>query len=213
MSFGVNRNDKFELDVRTRLNCLVHSFDPLVEPIRVTLIRNNKLGIYSKNSTSVQIDDKWFFHSIGLSSAKKATKTNSLWMDTYGNIIKYINLTGQIIDVLKIDTEGAEWELIEDMMTIADNNNENILCSHVKQLVFEAHPWLNTHAYNYDLVKSLQRCFRLFRRDHRFFVELEQTEWQADEFRLDLKLFKDEIDLARFLFTYGELYFANVNFI
>lgn len=217
MSFGVNRNDRFEEDIFNRLNCHVHSFDPLVEPLRVSLIRNSELmsstTFRRNNSTSVKINDRWTFHAIGLSSQRKASKaSNGLWLDSLANILSYVNLTNRIIDVLKVDAEGAEWDLIEDFV-FASSPTHKILCSQVKQLVFEAHPWLNTHVYNYGLVRRLEECFRLYRRDHRFFVELDKTEWQADEFRLDLKLFKDEIDLARFLFTYGELYFVNVNFL
>lgn len=213
----MNRNDNFERDIRTRLDCLVHSFDPFVEPMQVALIRNQFNNPMLKNSTTIRIDAKWFFHAIGLTSRDKTTRSSTLWLDTFENILSYINLTNEIVDVLKIDTEGAEWDMIVDVMIRSTANEDdlenNLLCRQVKQLVFEAHPWLNTHAYNYKLVKCLERCFRLFRRDHRFFIELEKTEWQADEFRLDLKLFKDELDLARFLFTYGELYFVNVNFL
>lgn len=212
LSFGVNRNDRFEEDIHKRLNCVIHSFDPFVEPMRVTKIRND-INTTFKNSTSVKVANQWFFHSLGLSSQKKVTTQHfSSQMKSFGSILEYTNLSGKVIDVLKLDTEGAEWDFLEDMM-LTPTEHPNLLCKFVKQLVFEAHPWLNSHAYNYHLVRSLECCFRLFRRDHRFFVELEKTEWQLDEFQLDLSLFKDEIDLAHFLFTYGELYFINLNYL
>lgn len=205
LSFGVNRNDRFEEDIRNRLNCVVHSFDPFSEPTKVTLIRNGR-----KNLTTIEIDpQRWYFHSIGITSSRKKTANKQPKLETFDEILRVVKLRGKVIDFLKIDTEGAEWDLIEEL----SQSNSNTLCKYVKQLGFEAHPWLNNNEYNYALVKSLETCFRLFRRDHRFFIELEKTEWQLDEFRLDLKLYRDEIDLARFLFTYGELYFVNVNFL
>jgi hypothetical protein len=119
-------------------------------------------------------------------------------------------LTNRVIDFVKIDTEGAEWDVIADVMS----RQPGLLCDHVKQLAVETHSWLNNHTYNYAVIRKLDACFRLFRRDQRFYIELEKTEWQRkDGFYLNLKMFHDEIDLARVLFIYGELYFVNVNFI
>jgi hypothetical protein len=41
------------------------------------------------------------------------------------------------------------------------------------------------------------------------------SEWQKEnsDFKLQLHRFKDEVDLARFLITSGELYFINNNFL
>jgi hypothetical protein len=130
-------------------------------------------------------------------------------LTTYENILSYLNLEGKVIDYLKIDTEGAEWESLPHIMS----TNPDLLCKHVKQLALETHSWLYNHTHNYLILKSLEKCYRLFRRDHRFFISLSQTEWQMKSFMLDIKKFKDEIELATVLFTYGELYFVNINFL
>ena len=119
-----------------------------------------------------------------------------------------MNLSGKIIDLLKIDTEGAEWESIPYIMS----TNPDLLCKYVKQLALETHSWLYTHESNYKVLKSLEVCFRLFRRDQRFYLSSD-SEWNIEEFQLPLNKFKNEVDLARFLFLYGELYFINKNFL
>lgn len=115
----------------------------------------------------------------------------------------------KVIDVLKIDTEGAEWESLPHIM----NTYPDLLCKQVKQLALETHSWLYNHTHNYLIIKSLEKCFRMYRRDHRFYLNLEPTEWQLNSFMLDIKKYKDELELAIVLLTYGELYFVNKNFL
>jgi hypothetical protein len=115
-----------------------------------------------------------------------------------------LNLGGKKFDLLKIDTEGAEWESIPYIMS----TNPDLLCKYVKQLALETHSWLYTHESNYKVLKSLEVCFRLFRRDQRFYLTSE-SEWDIEEFELPLNKFKNEVDLVRFFFLYGDLYFIN----
>lgn len=114
-----------------------------------------------------------------------------------------------MIDVFKLDAEGAEWESLPYIF----DTNPGLLCDYVKQIAVETHSWLYNHTLNYQVVSRLEKCFRLFRRDQRFYISLGPTEWQMDSFNLDLKKYKDEVDLAKWLFTYGELYFVNIKFL
>ncbi len=207
LSFGVNTNDNFESEINKNLNCLIHSFDPFIEPPRIAELRRQK----SKESdVTVQVNDNWFFHSMGITNTERIRDKNKKgWLDTYDHILDYINLKGKIIDVFKIDTEGAEWESFPDIMS----KDPSLLCNYVKQIAIETHSWLYNHTHNYQVIQSLEKCFRLFRRDHRFYISLGLTEWQMSSFNLDLKKFKDEVELAKVLFTYGELYFINTNFL
>ena len=93
------------------------------------------------------------------------------------------------------------------------DTNPDLLCKYVKQMAVETHSWLYNHTINYQVISRLEKCFRLYRRDQRFYETLAQTEWQMPMFNLNLKKFKDEIELAKWLFTYGELYFVNINFL
>jgi hypothetical protein len=132
-----------------------------------------------------------------------------LRLTTYENILDYINLNGKVIDIFKLDTEGAEWESLPHIMS----TNSDLLCKYVKNFALETHSWLYNHTHNYLIVKSLEKCFRMFKRDQRFYLSITGTEWQMNSFMLDIKKFKDEIELATVLFTYGELYFVNINFL
>ena len=210
LSFGIYNNDMFDEAINKELNCLVHSMDPFNEPTRITDLRSTNSSL--KNAVTLEINKKWKFHSLGITNEERIREVNKLgWLDTYEHILNYLNLNGKIIDCLKIDTEGAEWESIPYIMS----TKPELLCKYVKQLALETHSWLYTHSSNYKVLKSLEVCFRLYKRDHRFYMAGggTDTEWQMGNFELPLNKFKDEVDLARFLFLYGELYFINKNFL
>ena len=208
LSFGVNTYDNFEESIQSNLNCVIHSFDPFIEPSRVSSLRNENQAF--QNTVTVQITPKWFFHSLGITNKERVQNFKKIgWLDTYSNILDYIKMRNQVIDVLKIDTEGAEYEALPNII----NTEPDLLCRYVKQIAIETHSWLNNHTHNYRVVQSLERCFRLFRRDQRFYESFAQTEWQLTSFKLELNKFKNEVELGKWLFTYGELYFANMNFL
>ena len=209
LSFGINKNDKFDEAVNNELNCVTHSFDPFIEPSRVIKIRRKSDTL--KNAVSISINHRWKFHSLGITNYNGISNINRQgWLDTYGNILKYLKLNEKIIDVFKMDAEGAEWESIPDIMS----TNSDLLCKYVKQIAIETHPRKNSHILNYEIIKSLEVCFRLYRRDQRFYkTNNTKSEWQIDNYKLPLSNFRDEIDLARWLFMYGELYFVNRNFL
>ena len=132
------------------------------------------------------------------------------WLDTYENILNYLKLNERVIDMLKIDIEGNEWEALVDIM----DTNPKQLCKYVKQMAIETHSRFNLHETNFRIIKSIEVCFRLYKRDHRFYLtNSNKSEWQLGNFSLPLSKYKDEIELARALFLYGELYFINKNFL
>ena len=123
-----------------------------------------------------------------------------------------LELTGtkdKVIDVFKMDIEGPE-------KCFFDNLNMTYACKYFKQMVFETHMNMEFE----ELIK-LEDCFYLFRRDTRFFEYFKKhpklgylTEFQAPNgFRIDVAKFKNETNLAEFMFVNGELYFVNKNFL
>ena len=134
------------------------------------------------------------------------------WLDTYQNILKYVKLTDKVIDVLKMDTEGAEFDFLDDVMTYSPD----LLCKYVKQIAMESHSWLHSfnHTYHFHVLFKLESCFRLYERDQRFYLYRNSgnSEWQ-DNKPIILKNFKDEVEMAKHLFIYGELFFININFL
>ena len=135
------------------------------------------------------------------------------WIDTYENILNHLSLHGKTIDILKIDIEFAEYPTLEHIL----NTNPDLLCKYVKLIAIEIHPNPNSdadHTSAYKLFHRLELCFRLFKRDQRFFFnDNAMTEWQVKNFQINLNRFKNELELAKWLFTYGELYFVNINFL
>jgi hypothetical protein len=209
LSFGIYNNDMFDEAVNSLLNCVVHSMDPFNEPNRVSEIRDSNSSL--KDLVTIKINENWKFHSLGITNGERIRDVKKKgWLDTYENILDYLQLNDKVIDVFKIDVEGAEWESIPFIMS----TKPELLCKYVKQMAIETHSWLYTHPSNFKVIKSLEACFRLYKRDQRFYMASgEDTEWQQKDFNLPLNQFKDEVDLARFLFLYGELYFINKNFL
>ena len=100
----------------------------------------------------------------------------------------------------------------------------NYACKYVKQFLLETHPprghRKNKILYDetfYKLLRSLEKCFLLFHRDTRFFIgdKFDASTGHITEFQnkagflLQIGYFKNEMDLANFMFNYGELYFIN----
>jgi hypothetical protein len=212
LSFGINTDDSFDHDVFKRLDCTIHGFDPFIEPPSVEAIRNTSETL--KNAVSLNMGGKWMFHSIGISDkADVKNQGQKGWIDTYENILNHLNLKDTIIDYLKIDIEGTETKVFQDILA---NDEGNLFCKHVKQIGVEL------HFYKYDakslqiIRKLLEKCFLLYRRDQRFFLNqpFEKSEWDAkSEFQLPFKYFNDEVHLANNIFFSGELYFVNKHFL
>ena len=107
LSFGIADNDQFDESINRDMDCLVHSFDPNDEPQKVRRLRQNEDKY--RNSVTLPINKNWIFHRIGITSEEKRAKENEIgWLDSYQNILNYINLNGKIIDIFKFDTEGFE---------------------------------------------------------------------------------------------------------
>jgi hypothetical protein len=68
---------------------------------------------------------------------------------TFQALLNHLNISGKIIDILKIDIEGAELELIE---TLCYEDVKNI-----KQITIEFHDWLNKdlHLQTVAAIKKL----------------------------------------------------------
>ena len=115
-----------------------------------------------------------------------------------------------------MDIEGTEHRILAEL----DLDNA---CNYIKQIVLEIHrPLKKLPAY----LHKLERCFSLFHRDQRFFIDSYRgeyptghlTEWQVSRvlergFDINLNLFRDEKQLAMVLFHSGELYFVNEHFL
>ena len=213
LSFGINTDYQFDLEANQKYGCTVHSFDPFVEDRMFARKRIEQFGSQAQPRT-IQVDEKWKFHRIGITD--KANEKNSSFpaMLSLPSILEYVGLKDQIIDVFKMDIEGGEEKVLKDW-------DAEYMCKYVKQLAIETHP--RSQVACALLRKTIGTCFSLFHRDHRFFSYPEiygplgiLSEWhypKSAPYKLDIGKYKSELDLAEHLFTMGELYFVNENFL
>lgn len=213
LSFGINDDDSFDYDFNHNYGCNVYSFDPYVELERFSKLRNSNPTL--KDSFKLKVNNKWHFYRTGLvgSVGNISNVTQIGGMNTLENIIEIIQLKEKVIDVLKIDIERGEVDVLE-------NFNLDYACKYFKQFVLETHPVNDLDVYIYKLLLKLEKCFLLFRRDTRFFrgdsfgptgniIEYQRL----NGWNLNIKNYKNEVILSKFLLSMGELYFINKNFI
>lgn len=116
-----------------------------------------------------------------------------------------------------MDIEGPEWNIIEIM-------DMDYACRYFKQFLLETHisDEKNISKFNfkhYELLKKLEKCFLLFHRDTRFYQNIDTrehgflNEFQAGK-EFDLRKYgANEMEVIAYMFSMGELYFVNVNFL
>ncbi|KAL7641172.1 UNVERIFIED_CONTAM: hypothetical protein RMT77_008310 [Armadillidium vulgare] len=122
LSFGTHIDTSFD-EIMSRANCEVHMFD------------------FKKYQNYSAVDGKRiFFHEVGL-SAKKINyfipKENRTYVsDNLNNIILNLGLQNRVINILKIDIEGGEWDILEDLL------NQRYL-DLIMQIAVEVHPFID----------------------------------------------------------------------
>ena len=222
LSFGINQDYSFDFDLNKNYECNVHSFDPFFEAKLFSDIRESNELL--KFSPKINVNPKWTFYRVGIDGDSLLNHKNIKLGESlnFEEILKYVKLENRIIDILKMDIEGYEKQFL-------DNLNMNYACKYIKQFVLETHPpeghTKDNIKYDENLFKlmlKLEDCFLLYHRNTRFFIGDKHgtptghiTEFQNEDegFLLQVKYFKNEINLANFMFFYGELYFINKNFL
>ncbi|XP_005107106.2 methyltransferase-like protein 24 [Aplysia californica] len=122
-SFGINFDFSFD-DAMGKIGCEVHSFDP------------------SMNTSDHKRNDNVTFHNMGLGSSNSDAfnprrdmyvQDNQKWrMRTLKSVVQMLKHEQRVIDVLKIDVEGHEWAVMENMM-------ETDMFQYVRQFMLEYH--------------------------------------------------------------------------
>jgi len=221
LSFGINQDESFDVEIDSSYKCQIESFDPFIEGIRFAQIRNSNINL--KDSVTLKVNDKWRFHRIGLVGDLKSVKNENKigWMARLDQILNYTQLSNKVIDIFKVDIDNGEWDFLSYV-------NVDYLCKYVKQIMFETHtPEIVPDVKSVPLkealklMRSLEKCFLLFHRDTRFYKEGKagkygfwKTEFQEPiEYKIPLNEFKNELEIIDFMVTYGELYFVNKNFL
>ncbi|KAK3101365.1 hypothetical protein FSP39_003029 [Pinctada imbricata] len=95
-SFGINDDWTFDEDMVATYGCEVHSFDPSID------------------RKSYHYSNQVHFHNLGLGG--KDYKTSTGWeLRTVDTIMKMLGHSDRIIDILKMDAEGAEIPALKQM--------------------------------------------------------------------------------------------------
>jgi FkbM family methyltransferase len=140
LSFGINHDESFDLQMNEKYGCHVHSFDPDVETQRFgqARIRLNQLGDLSAASKpGLEVNEKWHFYSVGLTGVaeplkdeKRDEKKKKLM--TIEQIYDLTGTRNKVIDIWKMDIEGYERAVFEKL-------DMDYVCKYVKQFMFETH--------------------------------------------------------------------------
>ena len=106
LSFGINKDPSFDLQINEDFKCQIESFDPFVE---ADMFQPFRAG--HPEEVTLQVNPKWRFHRIGLVGEAKSVKNEHQigWMARFEEILKYTGLKNKVIDILKVDIEHGEW--------------------------------------------------------------------------------------------------------
>jgi hypothetical protein len=191
------------------VRCVVHAFDPYIEHSRYQAIRQSNSTLAA--AVRLPVNSKHTFYKLGLTASESDLDLNKVKLGDLLNFNQILDLTesrNRIIDVFKIDIEGAQVSFMQAM-------DVDYFCKYVKQFMIESHDNMPR-----DLMYKLEKCFYLFHRDPRFFNGNSYgptgplTEWQKPGgYSIKLNRFKNENDLATVVYTMGELCFVNLNLL
>ena len=222
LSFGINTDPSFDIQMNDDFKCRIESFDPFKEAGMFKQLRSNPAS--KINEVSLKVNNKWTFHRIGLVGRKEFVKNENQigWMARLEDIITYTKLNDKVIDIFKMDIENAEWDFLLNL-------DVDYMCKHVKQFMLETHTpeisaagIFNLHMPEaLEVMRKLEKCFLLFHRDTRFYRDNRNGAygfWKSEfqepfVHKIDVNEFKSELKIIDFMVTYGELYFVNQNFL
>ena len=144
-SFGINYEWSFD-DAMESYGCQVYAFDPSMD----------KEGERFDHSPGVH------FYKIGL-GAKDETPANGPVVHTLQSIRQLLGHQDRVIDYLKIDIEGSEWDVLPQLMGTGE-------LTHVRQMGVEIHlPCCNSSTAAIQkaagVLRTLERDFGMVRFD------------------------------------------------
>jgi FkbM family methyltransferase len=136
-SFGINYQISFEHELLERTQCTLRAFDPTISPDAAHIV--DLLQKYP---------DRVTFEQMGLGSNDNTNATAGLPVQTLETIIKRNG--DEFIDILKIDIEGYEFQVLNNIVNTFGNNQ---LPFGQLQAEFHIGPFLNKFEFLKKLVE------------------------------------------------------------
>jgi len=159
-SFGIGTNVTFDVDLIREIGCEVHAFDPT--PLSVEWLRSQTLppSFFSHPWGLAAYDGSAHFtlpksHSVSFTMSDGIPSKSVAECPVY-RLRTVLNLLGhERINLLKIDIEGAEYQILDDLITESDR---------IDQLLIEFHHrWLGSASKTDIAIKRLEDSgLRLF---------------------------------------------------
>jgi hypothetical protein len=134
-SFGINNDFSFDDAASIKLGCTIRAFDPSMKS------KDHRRG-----------PNIWFYQ-VGIGD-KDETNSAGWKLRTLDSLIRDYDDTAKIIDYLKMDVEGSEWDSVANMCSTG-------VLDRVKQFGLEIHVGAKTFYKYYLILKQLEeRGFR-----------------------------------------------------
>lgn len=137
-SFGIGEDISFDEEIIAQYNCTVFGFDPTPKSINYMKLNNTKIkfyeyGVYSydgnikfylpKDSSNVSgtIFNRWKYNENKLPPINVPVKKFSTITKELGH---------KIVDIVKIDIEGSEYEILDDVLNSGVKINQILIEFH-----------------------------------------------------------------------------------
>lgn len=159
-SFGVSTDSSFEHDMVRLTDCEIHLFDPTIGKLpkharKYEFIKEDTVkdyvGQYNSSSNSSKIidlsriksdvvhDPRMIFHKVALGNDSSKPTEDYYVPITLWDIMHSLN--HNFVDIIKIDIEGAEWEVFSNLFSLLspNGNKQNDVVVPIGQVLVELH--------------------------------------------------------------------------
>jgi hypothetical protein len=150
-SFGISTDVSFEFEILTRTPCSVFAFDPTIGSLP---FHNLPLGPLRNASKDEKFKHRIRFHKVAL-GVRSGTSEDHALIESLPDIMS--RLGHSYVDLVKVDIEGAEWDVFESLRTTSQTSGVRGVREHlpIGQLLIELH-YTNMDSIRdfFDLMRS-----------------------------------------------------------
>lgn len=116
-SYGISVDTTFENEIFQKTKCAIHAFDPTIGSLPEHLRKDVFTGRSANN-----IDITFHKHAL---TTRSGTTSQFSYAETIFDTMH--RLGHDFIDILKIDVEGSEWNVFDDLIKTLDQYNADLL--------------------------------------------------------------------------------------